>query len=258
MTGASARDCVKPIHGAPASTKALAWQWQENNLHCPQQIHICMILKSFGCSFTFGSDLADAGHVIGQHSRHTWPSLLAQHLGMEYQCHAFPGIGNLRIAEAVLQQVGLDTTPNMYVINWTYIDRFDYDREGRFSGRWKTIRPTDTSDQAAYYYRHFHSQYLDKLTDLITIKTVMDAVAAGGHRMIVTCLDDLLFETRYHYNSAIKLLQSHIQSHVVTFENKNFLEWSQQNKFAISDPGCHPLETAHQAAFELIKNYNQL
>lgn len=217
-----------------------------------------MILKSFGCSFTFGSDLADAGQNMGEHSRHTWPSLLAQHLGMEYQCHAFPGIGNLRIAEAVLQEVGHDIMPNMYVINWTYIDRFDYDRDGKASGHWKTIRPTDASSEADYYYRHFHSQYLDKLTDLITIKTVIDAVAAGGHSMIATCMDDLLFEKRYHYNPGIELLQTGIQSRMVAFENKNFLEWSRQNKFAISDPGCHPLETAHQAAFELIKNYNQL
>lgn len=215
-----------------------------------------MILKSFGCSFTFGSDLADAGEHGHQYSRHTWPSLLAQYHGMKYQCHAFPGIGNLRIAESVLKQVGRDTTPNVYVINWTYIDRFDYDREGKMLGIWNTIRPTDTSSQADYYYRHFHSQYIDKLTDLITIKAVMDAVAVGGHSMIVTCMDDLLFEKGYHYNSAIELLQSHVQSRMTTFENKNFLEWSQQNSFAISDPGQHPLEDAHQAAFELIKNYN--
>ena len=215
-----------------------------------------MILKSFGCSFTFGSDLQDAGEFVNQHSQHTWPSLLAQHHGLDYQCHAFPGIGNLRIAESVLQQVGRDSSPNVYVINWTYMDRFDYDREGRFSGQWKTIRPTNTSVEAAYYYKHFHSQYLDKLTNLITIKSVIDAVMSGGHRMISTCLDDLLFEKQYHYNSAIELLQSHIQPHVVTFDNKNFLSWSQQNNFAISDPGQHPLETAHQAAFELISSYN--
>lgn len=215
-----------------------------------------MILKSFGCSFTFGSDLPDAGELPHEYSRLSWPSRLAQHHNIKYECHAFPGIGNLRIAESVLEHVGRDSSPNLYVVNWTYIDRFDYDREGRFSGLWKTIRPTNTSSEAAYYYRHFHSQYLDKLTNLITIKSVIDAVISGGHSMIITCLDDLLFEKQYHYNSAIKLLQSHVQPHMVTFDNKNFLSWSQQNNFAISDPGQHPLEHAHQAAFELIDSYN--
>jgi hypothetical protein len=215
-----------------------------------------MILKSFGCSFTFGSDLQDAGELPHEYSRLSWPSLLAQQHDMKYECHAFPGSGNLRIAESVLQQVGQDQSPNVYVINWTYIDRFDYDRKGRSTWQWKTICPTDTSDEAAYYYRHFHSQYLDKLTALITIKSVIDAVMSGGHRMIITCLDDLLFEKCYYYNSAIELLQSHIRSHMVTFENKNFLSWSQQNNFAISNSGQHPLETAHQAAFELINSYN--
>jgi hypothetical protein len=39
------------------------------------------------------------------------------------------------------------------------------------------------------------------------------------------------------------------------FENKTFLEFSKQKGFAIS-PTLHPLEDAHQAAFELIQSYN--
>jgi hypothetical protein len=31
MNGAREKACGKPIHGAPVLTKALAWQWQENN-----------------------------------------------------------------------------------------------------------------------------------------------------------------------------------------------------------------------------------
>jgi hypothetical protein len=31
MIGAREKVYAKPIHGAPVSTKALAWQWQENN-----------------------------------------------------------------------------------------------------------------------------------------------------------------------------------------------------------------------------------
>ena len=64
-----------------------------------------MKLKSFGCSFIFGSDLADGG-VDGYHtaSNFTWPALLAQRFGLDYTCYAHPGTGNLRILEQVLKQ----------------------------------------------------------------------------------------------------------------------------------------------------------
>jgi hypothetical protein len=39
------------------------------------------------------------------------------------------------------------------------------------------------------------------------------------------------------------------------FDNKNLLDWSKQQGFEISAT-MHPLEAAHQAAFELIDSYN--
>jgi hypothetical protein len=42
---------------------------------------------------------------------------------------------------------------------------------------------------------------------------------------------------------------------MTTFEDQTFLEWSKQKGFEISK-SLHPLENAHQAAFELIKSYN--
>jgi hypothetical protein len=38
------------------------------------------------------------------------------------------------------------------------------------------------------------------------------------------------------------------------FDGKNFLEFSKQKGFLISET-LHPLEAAHQAGFELIKSY---
>ena len=64
-----------------------------------------------------------------QPSRSTWPALLAQHLGFEYECWAQPGCGNLMVAEQVIHHLSLpnnDTQPAVFVINWTYSDRFDY------------------------------------------------------------------------------------------------------------------------------------
>ena len=66
-----------------------------------------MKLKSFGCSFIWGSDLPDDGRNLPRAtaSRLTWPALLAQDLEYEYECHARPGAGNLQITERLLNQI---------------------------------------------------------------------------------------------------------------------------------------------------------
>ena len=203
-----------------------------------------MIVKSFGCSFIYGSDLQDRCQ--------TWPALLAQHHGADYQCYAFPGTGNLRIAESVLNALA-DPTPCVYIIGWTWIDRFDYvdaDSDG-----WHTVLPVDTGTHAEYYYRHFHSQYRDKLTTLIHIKSAQDAVQAAGHQLIMTCQDQLIFESQWHRSPAVDLLQNSIRPNVTWFENQTFLNWARSHNYEIS-PAWHPLEQAHRAAADLIINYS--
>jgi len=203
-----------------------------------------MKLKSFGCSFIFGSDL--------QNSNNTWPALLAQHYGLEYQCHAEPGSGNLRILESVLTALA-DPEPAVYVIGWTWIDRFDYTDPA--TDRWCSILPADTNGQAQYYYLHFHSQYRDKLTTLIHIKSAQDAVRAAGHRLIMTHIDDLMFETEWHCSPAVAQLQNSIAPNIVQFENQTFLAWAQKHDHEISAL-WHPLESAHRAAADLMISYS--
>lgn len=225
-----------------------------------------MILKSFGCSFIYGTDLADmANDDVGPNSlpsRSTWPSLLAQDLGYEYQSHARPGSGNLRILEKVLSQA-TDSTSAIFVIGWSWIDRYDYtvdflsdrfhiDRVGR--NLWRTVTPGDTSTTAQVYYRDLHSQYRDKLTSLTYIKTAIDTLKEKNISFIMTYVDELLFETQWHTNSSIEYLQEYIRPHMTTFEGQTFLEWSKKKGFPISET-LHPLESAHQAGFELIKSY---
>jgi hypothetical protein len=226
-----------------------------------------MKLKSFGCSFIFGNDLNDVvahmGEPYAPPSNSTWPSLLAQHLGCKYQCYARPGSGNLRILEKVLTNVA-DTTPSIFVIGWSWIDRFDYTVElpSRFhiydqagSNLWKTVMPIDANNTARVYYRDLHSQFKDKLTNLIYIKTAIDTLKEKNISFIMTYIDDLLFETQWHVTPAILELQNYIRPYMTTFENKTFLEFSKEKEFAISET-LHPLEDAHQAAFELIRSYN--
>lgn len=225
-----------------------------------------MTLKSFGCSFIFGTDLADEGsgesHALTSQS--TWPALLSKDLGYTHQCHARPGSGNLRILEKILTQANKSDNTDLFVIGWTWIDRFDYtvtpngqDHAYDLAGDnvWRTVVPVDTDNKANVYYKDLHSEFRDKLTTLIYIKTAIDTLKQKNIPFLMTYMDELIFETQWHVTPAIVDLQNYIRPYMTQFENKTFLDFSKEKGFAISAT-LHPLETAHQAGFELIKSYN--
>lgn len=219
-----------------------------------------MKLKSFGCSFIFGTDLHDDGRELPwpTPSQHTWPALLAKEHAWEYACYARGGSGNLRILEQVLNQIVVDKDPALYVIGWTWIDRFDYynsDDSIHPARRWQTIMPIDTDKKAEVYFRDIHSEYRDKLTALIHVKTAIDSLKASGNQFIMTYMDELMFDTRWNTSPAVAELQGYCEPHMTRFENKSFLEYSKEKGFEISQT-LHPLEAAHKSAFELIDSYN--
>ena len=209
-----------------------------------------MQLKSFGCSFIFGNDLPDDnnGNLYGTVSRYTWPALLARHMGYDYSCYAYPGIGNLRILDRLLLQINSDINPCFFVINWTWIDRFDHQDTDL---NWHTIMPVDSDKNAEFYYRNLHSQYRDKLTTLMAIKLAIDALRQRNLPFIMTYMDELIFETQWHAGPGIYDLQEYVKPYLTKFDNKTFLDWSQEKGFPISAT-LHPLEQAHQAAFEYV------
>lgn len=214
-----------------------------------------MKLKSFGCSFIFGTDLHDDGRNLpaATASNYTWPALLAKHHNLQYCCYARGGASNLEILERLLSQL-TDVEPAVYVVGWTWIDRFGYTVTDT-PYTWKSIMPVDSDPLAENYYKNIHSEYRDKLTTLICVKTAIDALTASGNKFIMTYMDDLMFDQRWHASPAISYLQQHCRSHMTCFENKSFLEYAKQKGFEISATQ-HPLEPAHQSAFELIRSYN--
>jgi hypothetical protein len=205
-----------------------------------------VILKSFGCSFIFGSELHDDGP-----SQYTWPALWAKHLKLDYQCFAQPGSGNTRITEQILNQIKTGD-PALYVIGWTWIERFDF--VSRSADSWNTITAWSTDSVAKNYYRDIHSQYYDKLQSLIQINLVLQQLIRHKCKFYMTFMDDLIFETEYHCSPTMILLQQQLRPFLHNFQGRNFLDWSKDNGFAISSHGKHPLEQAHQAAFEYIKS----
>jgi hypothetical protein len=194
-----------------------------------------MKVKSFGCSFVAGTDLA--------HSNLAWPALVAERLGLEYQCLAAAGVGNSYIQHQVLNHLKLE--PCIYIINWTWIDRFDY--VNCYDNTWQSLMPSESNPHASYYYKHLHSQYRDKFTSLTAIKTVRDALRSQRQRFIMTYMDSLLFETEWHSDAAVEFLQQDITYDLHTFNGHTFLDWSRLQGYAESDT-WHPLEAAHSAA----------
>lgn len=218
-----------------------------------------MKLKSFGCSFIFGTDLADDGRnsKLPTASNLTWPAHLAQYLGFEYECLARPGAGNLQIAERVLSDLA-DPEPCFYVIGWTWIDRFDYTNsnisnepmQSRWMN-WRTLMPIDTGELASAYYKGLHSEFRDKLSSLMAIKLVIDTMQQKGKSFLMTYQDDLLFDQRWNHTPAVIELQNFTKPYMTDFEGKTFLQWSKSQGHEIS-PTLHPLESAHRAGADYL------
>jgi hypothetical protein len=222
-----------------------------------------MRLKSFGCSFIFGSELSDDNSDSNnlRPSRLTWPAHLAQHLGYDYETHARPGAGNLQIAERVLSHA-VDDSDDFFAIGWTWTDRFDvwdpagdsrHFRDDNLWFKWSTIVPSDNSDRAKNYYRDLHSEYRDKLTTLMTVRLVIDTLKQKGIPYVMTYMDELMFDQQWHTTPAVTDLQAYIQPCMTTFDGQNLLDWSRQQGYPVSDR-WHPLDAAHRAAGDHVIN----
>ena len=213
-----------------------------------------MNLKSFGCSFIFGSELSGS-HENKIFSKFVWPVYLARHLGYIYRCYAKPASGNLQILEQVLTQAASsNTNTDLFVIGWTWIDRFDYcpvDPSNPELNSWHTILPGNSTALSKIYYRDLHSEYRDKFTCLSYIKLAIDTLTQKNIPFIMTYMDELLFDQEWHATPAVIDLQKYIKPHMTTFEGKSFLEWSRSKGYP-ETKSWHPLEEAHRAAGEYI------
>ena len=222
-----------------------------------------MNLKSFGCSFIYGSELSDellndpSKRQPPTHSKLTWPAHLAQHLNYNYLCYARPGSGNLQIADQVLSHLATNKQA-LFIINWTFIDRFDYvDINNPTKSwpdqwvAWSTLMPADKTAIAKTYYKDLHSEIRDKLTTLMSIKLVLDTLQQKNCPFIMTYMDDLMFDKQWHTTPAITDMQDYILPHMTTFDGSNLQQFTKKNGYPITRIG-HPLEQAHAAAGELM------
>jgi hypothetical protein len=199
-------------------------------------------LKSFGCSFIYGSELSSRDH--------TWPARIADRLGLEHLNHGIEGAGNLRIMESILTHTD---SADVCVVNWSWIDRFDFITVN--NEQWHSMVPSDIDSRADFYYRNLHSQYRDMLTNLVYVKTALDHLDRMGAGYLMTYMDGLMFETVYdswHDSTAVTGLQQQIHAQMTMFQDCTFLQWSRASGYAESRL-WHPLDEAHAAAADLMQ-----
>ena len=195
-------------------------------------------IQAFGDSFTAGDDLKDP--------RTTWAALIADRLGLDYECWAMGGVCNQYIASTVIDHA---TNNSLSVINWTWIDRFDFctiDNEP------KTLRPAEDTKLEKFYYRHLHSEIGDKLRNLMMIHSTISWLREHDMPFVMTIMDPLVLDQRWNINPAIKNIQNNIRKDITWFsEEQTFLEWSRSNGYPESDL-WHPLEQAHEEASKIM------
>lgn len=203
-----------------------------------------MKVKSFGCSFIYGSELSDDLNG-SQPSKLSWPALVAKSLNAEYECFAKPGSGNLQIYNSLLNNI--DDSDTVYIVGWSYIDRFDY--KNLLKDTWQTILPNVETSKAHFYYANFHNQFKDKMLSLTLIHSALKFLT--DKKFIMTWQDSLLWETDWHVDNTIINLQQACRPKFLDYDGLDFSNWSFKKGYPVSKMG-HPLDQAHKAAAEHI------
>ena len=197
-------------------------------------------IQTFGDSFLFGSDLSDCDNITN-YSYKTWPALIAKELKLDYVCHAESGRGNQSIAFKVFRSA---SKTSLNIINWSWVDRFDYHFDWKSGGGWPyTIRPDD-SELSTFYYKNIHTEYDDKVKNLTIIHSALSYLKNNNMPFIMTYMDHLITDEIIGIDHVRKEVNNNLQ----TFpNNQTFLEWSRANNYLESD-NWHPLEQAHEEA----------
>jgi hypothetical protein len=220
-------------------------------------------IVSFGDSFVWGSELKQ--NTDGSRA---WPGLVAQSLGWQYHTCAVPGCGNEAIARQVFDYFHTESRDSVLaVINWTWPIRYDF--YSVVSESWTTIGPTcvppklervfgnhEEAQRILDLYNDYlgHSTIWDRTRSLQPMYAVQQYLKSSNIPCIQTHMDLELFDCRWHAPGYIQELQQLVLPELQLFEGKNFLDWSRDRDFAVTEPGWHPLEAAHRAAADLWRN----
>lgn len=169
-----------------------------------------MIIVAGGDSFVWGSELSDSPHGGPDgYSRQTFPALLAT----EYHCAAYPGLGNIVIAQRVREYCNR-IQPDLVLVCWTWPSRDN----------------------------RTHSDYeLEALQDWLEDRDIP---------FLFTCADNCVITGKLDYTNWY-LFPAGIGANQ-TESPRGFYQWARENKYPCGPQG-HPLEQAHIDAAQLIQ-----
>lgn len=217
-------------------------------------------IVSFGDSFVFGTELYN-----NQDGSRSWPALIARDLGVEYTTCAEPGCGNEAITRQILDYFSSNEKTNVLaVVNWTWTQRWDF-YLGQDNEKWFTLGPLcvphryyevldrEQSKRVVDFAKDYGCASLlwNKMRSLQTITVAQEYLQRNSISTVQTYMDYEIFNQDTHAPGYIKELQQFIKPKLQTWQGKNFLDWSRDHGYAITDPGLHPLEDAHKAAADL-------
>lgn len=209
-----------------------------------------------GDSFIYGSDLHDSVENNNQTESHfTYPGRFAEHMRQKvgvhanYKCYAEAGCGNQRILNQIISAMRRFGSTVYYVINWTWIDRFDYyDKDGEC---WRTCRPSldDNPDADRAYYKYLHSDMYEKFKTLGHIDHAIQLLKSANCGFLMTYMDYHILDDQNNCDHNMRILQKRVSPYLNDYNGLNFLDWSKQQGFPISKR-WHPLEQAHIEAYK--------
>lgn len=217
-------------------------------------------IVSFGDSFVYGVELAN--NADGSRA---WPAQVAHDLGVNYVTCAEPGCSNESITRQILSYFANNHKQDtLAIINWTWTHRWDF-YLGQGKEQWATLGPMSVPHRYYNILDRLESQRVvdfakdygcasllwNKVRSLQTIMVAQQYLKHLEIPNIQTFMDPDMLDTVIHAPDHVQQLQTIIEPELKTWEGHNFLDWSRMHGYAVSNPGLHPLEDAHQAAAAL-------
>ena len=168
------------------------------------------ILISGGDSFTYGNELADC--TLNRFSEKTWSGILADQLGMSYDCTAWGGHSNGSIARRTMAACHKHLAQGHDVkvaVMWSFPSRFDFYfryNTNEYENPWYTVTPwTHNIDEDVIKdsfetdQPHIFEHYKKNIKNMLTTglaefsKTWYKHVGNSGYYETYSSLKDIIF-----------------------------------------------------------------
>jgi hypothetical protein len=223
-----------------------------------------------------------ARSLAAGYSKKTWPALYATEKKMDYRCFANPGCSNSTISRKFFKFLPNISSDDFVIVNWTWIDRWDvYDENGSddelvsinnaktmidvikcgnnpYKDYWRTLRVSESNatEISKLYFKYLQSELWNKFETLKLIALVSNTLKNKNIPFIMTSIDDTVYDKEWNCPDYINTIQEETEYDISWFDGMGFYDWSKYNNFPLGKKNNHPLEEAHQAAFEYaMENY---